>query len=171
MKQIIEVKEGRRTFPPFPLVLVTMAGKPPNILTAALMHVFSFDPFLIGIGVAPKRFSFGLLQSAKDFVVNIPTRNILDQVLYCGTHSGRDVDKFEKTRLNEVPAQEVEAPLIAECPVNYECQITQTIETGDRHWFLVEVKVVHQDVNFNRENLLCYWGGEFRLLGTLLRQR
>ena len=37
MKQIIETKEGRRAFPPFPVVLVTMPGKPPNIITAAFL--------------------------------------------------------------------------------------------------------------------------------------
>lgn len=171
MKQVIDNKEGRRAFPSFPLTLVTIPGTPPNIITAALMHVFSFNPFQIGIGISPSRYSYGLLKVADDFVVNLPSREILDQVVFCGNNSGRDVDKFEKTRLTAIPAQEGKAPLIAECPINYECQIIQTIETGDRHWFIGEVKVVHRDVNFNRENLLCYWAGEFRLLGTLLHQR
>ncbi|MFW9830389.1 MAG: flavin reductase family protein [Candidatus Thorarchaeota archaeon] len=169
MKEVIDEKEGRRAFPPFPLALITIPGNPPNIITAALIHVFSFSPFQIGIGIAPSRYSFQLLKSAEDFVVNLPSREVLDQVIFCGNNSGRDVDKFEKTRLTAVPSREGDAPLIAECPVNFECHIIQNIETGDRHWFIGEVKTIHQDVNFNRENLLCYWAGEFRLLGTLLR--
>ncbi len=171
MKQLIEIKDGRRLFPPFPLVLVTIPGKPPNILTAALAHVFSFNPFIIGIGVDPRRHSFELLKTAKDFVINIPTKRLIEQVLFCGTNSGREVDKFEATRLTDVTAQEVEAPLIGECPVNFECQIIQNIEIGDHVWFLGEVIVVHQDVNYSKEKALCYWAGEFRLPGTLFRRR
>ncbi len=171
MKQIIDEKEGRRAFPQFPLALVTIPGKTPNILTAALMHVFSFEPFQIGIGIAASRYSYQLLKVAKSFVVNIPTRELLDQVIFCGTNSGRDVNKFQKTRLTESSAQEVDAPLIAECPMNFECEISQIIETGDHHWFIGEVKVIHKDVNYSRENVLCYWAGEFRLPGTLLRRR
>lgn len=171
MKQIIDINEGRGLFPPFPLVLVTIPGKRPNIMTAALVHVFSFEPLLIGIGVAPRRFSYELLQTAKDFVVNIPTKELIDQVLYCGTKSGREVDKFEKTRLTEVAAQEIEAPLIGECPVNFECVLTQSVETGDHVWFIGEVVAVHRDVNYTRENALCYWAREFRLPGTLFRRR
>ncbi len=171
MKQVIDEKEGRRAFPPFPLALVTIPGSPPNIITAALIHVFSFDPFLIGVGIAPSRYSYELLKAAKDFVVNIPTKDILDQVMFCGTKSGRDVNKFEKTRLTDIPAQEVEAPLISECPVNFECEITQTLKTGDHYWFIGEVRVIHRDVNFSRENTLCYWANEFRLPGPLIRRR
>ena len=171
MKQVIDEKEGRKAFPPYPLALVTIPGSPPNIITAALIHVFSFEPLQIGIGIAPTRYSYELLKVASGFVVNIPTKELLDHVVFCGTKSGRDVNKFEKTRLTDVPAQTVEAPLIAECPVNFECEITQIIETGDHHWFIGEVKVIHKDMNFSRENALCYWAGEFRLPGTLLRHR
>jgi flavin reductase (DIM6/NTAB) family NADH-FMN oxidoreductase RutF len=171
MKEIIEAKEGLRAFPQFPLALVTMPGQPPNIIVVALIHVFSFKPFLLGVGIGHSRYSHELLKAAKDFVVNIPTKELLDQVQFCGTESGRNVDKFEKTRFKDVAAQEVESPLIDECPVNYECRITQTIETGDHTWFIGEVLVIHRDVSYTREMALSYWAGEYRLPGNLLRRR
>lgn len=171
MKQLVDVREGLRAFPPFPVVLVTMPGRPPNILTAAMCHVFSFDPPLVGVGVAPKRYSYERMKEHKDFVVNIPTKDLLEQTLFCGTRSGREVDKFEATRLTPIPAKEVEAPLIGECPVNLECRTTKIVETGDHTWFIGQVLQVHKDVNYSREVALCYWGREFRLPGTLLRHR
>ncbi len=171
MKQIVEDKEGMRAFPQFPLALVTMPGQPPNIIVVALIHIFSFKPFMLGVGIGQSRYSYELLKASKDFVVNIPTKELLDQVHFCGTESGRDVDKFEKTHFKDVVAQEVESPIIDECPVNYECKIVQTMETGDHTWFIGEVLVIHKDVSYSREMALSYWAGEYRLPGSVIRRR
>ncbi|MCS7258530.1 MAG: flavin reductase, partial [candidate division WOR-3 bacterium] len=57
-------------FPAFPTVLVSSQE---NIITVTLIHVFSFAPFLLGIGIKPERYSYGLIKESKEFVVNIPT--------------------------------------------------------------------------------------------------
>ena len=51
---------GIRTFPAFPVVLAVVGKEERNIITLALVHVFSFNPPLIGVGIMPSRHSHEL---------------------------------------------------------------------------------------------------------------
>ena len=55
--------------------------------------------------------------SAKSFTINIPSRKLAAQSDFAGMHSGRDTDKFTALNLTPTPAEHVDAPGIAECPV------------------------------------------------------
>ena len=75
------------------------------------------------------------------FSVNIPSADMAKITDYCGIASGRKVDKsnlFKSFygRLNTVP-------MIEECPLNIECKLLQTIETGNNLIFLGEVASVY----------------------------
>ena len=70
---------------------------------------------------------------------------ISEQVWFCGRTSGRDVDKFRETSLTPVPASVVKAPLIAECPLNIECRVTDIQVIGDHDLFLGEAVAQHVD--------------------------
>ncbi len=165
---MVDFSKELRLFPCFPCVLVTAAD---NIITIGMVHIFSFNPPLIGIGISPKRYSFELIKKAKEFVVNIPTQEILKAVSYCGEHSGRDGDKFQATGLTREPPKKITTPAIKECPVKFECQLIKEIETGDHTWFIGEVVSVTADENYRREDAILYWGGFYRLPGTVIGQR
>lgn len=172
MKKNVNPDVGYRAFPAFPTVLVTAnSNGRDNIITLAMVHMFSFSPPLIGIGVAPKRHSYRMVRESGEFAVNVPGKELLEQVLFCGTKSGRDTDKFRETGLTPVKGEKISAPLIAECPLNMECKVVREIETGDHVWFIGEVKAVHMDENYNKEDIITYWGGEFRLIGKVIGKR
>jgi flavin reductase (DIM6/NTAB) family NADH-FMN oxidoreductase RutF len=138
---------------PCPVVLVTCSepsGKP-NIITLAWAGTVCSDPPTVSIGVNPKRYSSGLIEASGEFVVNIPTRSILLEVDFCGSVSGRDVDKFAETGLTPQPAEKVKPPLIQECPVNIECTVRKKILLGSHQLFLGEVVAVHVDENILNE--------------------
>lgn len=132
---------------PCPVVLVTCVdskGKP-NIITLAWAGTVCSDPPTLGLGIRPHRYSYGLIEASGEFVVNIPTKEILREADFCGTVSGRDVDKFSATGLTPEPAEKVKPPLIRECPVNIECVVREKIPLGSHHLFLGEVVSVHVD--------------------------
>ncbi len=168
MKTEIEVKDARTKFPAFPLVLVT-AGE--NIIAIGMVHVFSFDPFMIGIGVHPNRYSHKLLKDIKDFGVNIPTIDLVEKVNKCGTHSGRNMNKFQKFNLTQMKPKAIKSVLIEECPVNMECNVVKELSTGDHDWFIGEVIIVHKEEDYDREKALTYWNKEYRAMGDLIMRR
>jgi len=73
--------------------------------------------------VRPSRYTYGLVEQTGEFTVNVPTPNMRETVLFCGTVSGRDHDKWKERDLSAVPASQVNTPVIGECPVHYECRV------------------------------------------------
>lgn len=135
---------------PVPTVLVTsrLEGERPNIITIAWTGIMNSEPPVVYIGVRPMgRHSYRLLKESGEFVINIPSTDQARVVDYCGTVSGKDVDKFKETGLTPVPASRVGAPLIAECPVNIECRVRQVVSLGSHDAFIAEVLAVHYNTD------------------------
>jgi len=168
MKQTISSDEAQDCFSGFPVVLGTVGGSKDNVITLAMCHVFSFKPALIGLGIAPKRYSHALFKESKDFAVNIPDKTMLRAVEICGSKSGRKVDKFEAAGLTREKAEKISSPLVAECPVNIECVKANAIEAGDHTWFIGEVVAARRDPSYKTADMLLYWG-EYRVIGNLVR--
>ncbi len=142
---------------PTPAGLVTTVDKAgrPNIITLGEIFNLSIrQPVIVGIGVAPARYSHELLCECREFVVNLPRASLLEQVVACGRMSGREQrDKFALTGLTPLPAQQVRPPLIAECPINLECRLLGEPESiGDHDLFKGEVLVEHIDAELLDEN-------------------
>ncbi len=157
---------------PCPVVLVTSvdSNRKPNIITLAWSGIVCSDPPTLGLGIRPSRYSYKLIEDSGQFVVNIPNKDILGEVDFCGMVSGRDVDKFSETGLTPEPAETVQPPLIRECPVNIECVTKKKIPLGVHHLFLGEIVGVHVDedilndegeIDFTRVAPFVYNDGEY----------
>ena len=166
-KHTISAEDAEDAFSGFPVVLGTVRGEKDNIITLALCHVFSFSPPLIGVGIAPERYSYRLFKESSDFAINIPDTTMLRAVKICGAKSGRDVDKFEAAGLTREEGDKVSAPLIAECPVNMECVKTHELETGDHTWFIGEIVAARRMKDYDKDRMVLYWG-DYRTIGALV---
>ena len=163
---------GLRNMPPFPTGLITVGkGKEANIITVTLIHVFSFDPPLIGIGISPNRHSHALLMKEDEFVVNIPGKDLMKEIMGCGTVSGSKVDKFELYELEKTDSQVVECPSIGQCKVCFECRKTDVFTTGDHDWFIGEVVMTMVEKGYKRDDGVLYWAGEFRSPGKVIKHK
>ena len=118
------------------ITTIDKAGRP-NIATFAWITSTSHDPELLAVSVAQARYTFECLTD--EFVVNLPTKELVEQVWTVGTLSGREMDKFQVSGLTPIPAIVVKPPRVAECVTHIECQIVNTIETGDHTIFVGKV--------------------------------
>ncbi len=136
-----------------PVVLVTCQeeGAKANIITLAWVGVANSDPPMVSIAVRPSRHSYGIIKRTGEFVVNLPPTTILKEMDFCGAVSGSKLDKFSKTRLTPLPAEQIKAPLIKECPVNLECRVKQALSLGSHDLFLGEVVAAHVDTEIQDE--------------------
>ena len=75
------------------------------------------------IAVRNSRYTYEIIEKAKDFTVTLPGKNMQDEIFYCGTKSGRDVDKFKECELKTAAAQEVASPIIDTPGMHIECKI------------------------------------------------
>jgi len=162
MKSEILVQEGLRKLPIRPVYLVSCEhGGKQNIISVGMFAYFSGKPVLVGIGIAPSRFSFELIQKSRAYIVNVVDEKLIEAVRICGENSGRDVDKFKLAKLTAVPAKKVSAPLIDESPLSIECKVVQEVKIGDRSWFIGEVLATHLREGYDwKDGLLFKWVGE-----------
>ncbi len=117
----------------------------PNIITLSWVANVCSDPPTVAIGVRPNRHSHKLLLDAGEFVLNVPQRSMMNAVVFCGTKSGRDYDKFSECHLTATEAIHVGSPMIQECPINIECKTRQVVSLGAHDLFIAEVLGVHVD--------------------------
>jgi flavin reductase (DIM6/NTAB) family NADH-FMN oxidoreductase RutF len=73
--------------------------------------------------VRESRFTHHIIEKASSFTVSIPTDDLKEALNFCGTKSGRDVDKFKECNLTIIPAQKVDTPIINILGFHYECKI------------------------------------------------
>ncbi len=164
---------------PTPVVLLSVAGegKKPNMITLAWVGVVCSQPPMISVAIRPSRHSHGLVNAAREFVVNIPRAGQVAKVDAAGVISGKDHDKFKELGFTAASASKVGAPLITECPVNIECVVRHQLLLGVHDLFIAEVVAVQydEDVVDSRGRLkvaaldaFAYAEGEYWSLGERL---
>ena len=122
-----------------------------NIITLAWSMPVSRRPPLVAVSIAPKRYSHRLIEETGEFVINVPTIEIVNETLYCGSVSGRSVDKFKKTGLTPAPAKVVKAPIIKECIAHLECKLHQKIPAGDHTIFIGRIVAAYANEGIFKE--------------------
>ena len=76
------------------------------------------------VAVRDSRHTFTVIEKAEDFTVTIPLDDSFKKaVMFCGTKSGRDFDKFKECSLAQRDAQHVSSPIIDIPGIHYECKI------------------------------------------------
>jgi len=175
-KEVVDVSPSNalRLLHPMHTVLVSCIGKgeKPNIITVAWAMPTSVNPPLVAISIAPRRYSHSLIEETKEFIVNIPTIEILDETFLCGAVSGRNHDKFREAHLTPLPARKVKPPIIRECVAHLECRLKNQFTTGDHTIFVGEIVEAYADretfsgvYNLEKAKMIFHLGGnEFATL-------
>lgn len=150
---------------PIPKVLVSCrdANGKNNALAVAYCGNCSYDPPMVMVGIVPSRYSYNIIKETGIFVVNLATKDQQEMFDYLGSHSGRDEDKLDKLNIKIEEGVKVNAPLLADCLVNIECKVIDSIMTGSHEMFIGKVEYVHAnselvdnkgDINFSKINIL-----------------
>ena len=180
----VQIRPFRPIYPT-PAGLITSVapdGKANIITLGEVFNISLRSPTIVGVAIRKATYSHGLIAQSGEYVVNLPTTRILEEVDRCGTVSGRKVDKFAAFGLTPLPATVVKPPLIAECPVNIECKVVGMEEVGDHDLFKGEVVAAHVDeevldeggrICLDRLDVVCFMHsfdlhGEYWSLGRKL---
>ena len=149
----------------------------PNVFTVAWTGILCTQPPVTYISVRPERYSHELITQSGEFVINLPTRELVKAVDWCGVKTGRKVDKFKEMHLTAEPSAKVSAPLLAQSPVNIECKVREVVSLGTHDMFIADI--VGLDVAkelldekgklcLDKAGLLAYTHGEYYGLGKKL---
>ena len=81
---------------------------------------------VVTVMVRKSRFTYGLMEQTDVFTVSVPRSGELKKELgFCGSRSGRDVDKETASGLTRCSARAGGADGVSECGAFFECRILQ----------------------------------------------
>jgi flavin reductase (DIM6/NTAB) family NADH-FMN oxidoreductase RutF len=70
------------------------------------------------------------VEYTQDFVVNLVDDALAEQMNLTSGEYAPDVDEFAVTGLTAAPSTKVQAPRVAEAPINMECRVVQILPVG-----------------------------------------
>ena len=159
---------------PVPSVMVSLGDmENSNIITVAWCGITNTVPPKTYISVRPERYSYEILKKTGEFVINLTPSSLAKVADFCGMHTGRKIDKFEKCKLTKEKASKINAPMIGECPISIECRVTDVIKLGSHDMFLADILAVNVEKSLlegdklciNRAHLCAFAHGEYYKLG------
>lgn len=167
----LPVDQTRRYLEPGPVVLLSTAHRGERaIMTLGWHMMLGYD--LVGTYIWQANRSHALARASRECVINLPTEGLLDTVVRIGNCSSTEQDKFERFDLSALPAREVDAPRIAECHAQFECQLHETRITADYPLFVWRVVAAHIASSPRVPRTVHYRGdGRFMVSGREVSRR
>jgi flavin reductase (DIM6/NTAB) family NADH-FMN oxidoreductase RutF len=142
---------------PRPIALVTSMSEDGR-LNAAPFSAYNYlctDPPIIGMGVTnrpsgdfvPKDTARNIRRTG-EFVVNVVTEDLAQQMNICATDFPSEVDELEMAGLATAPSEVVSVPRIAQAHAALECREYTTMEIGRSRIILGRVVAVYVEDRF-----------------------
>ncbi len=165
---------------PVPAVLVSCGGTrgwKPNLITIAWTGNVCSEPPMLSISVRPERHSYEIIETTREFVVNVPSLKEARAVDWCGVVSGRNEEKFAGAGLTPAPALKVCCPIVLECPLNIECRVRESLKLGSHTMFVAEVLAVQVSaalidtkgrLRLEQGGLIAFAHGQYFALGRCI---
>ena len=102
-----------------------------NLAPFSFFNAFCADPPVVGFGPVwrnPPKDTIANIRATKEFVVNVVSEYIAEQMNICSGEYPPDVDEFAVSTLTPVMSEVVKPPRVKESPVALECRYWRTIE-------------------------------------------
>ncbi len=123
------------------LIVSGRLGEEVNVMAADWVTVVSADPFMVAVAIAPARYTHRLIKKYGEFVLSVPSLDMLRDVWIAGSEHGPE--KLKKTKLKFKQAMRVKTPIIDGALANLECRVVDERVYGDHSLFVGEVVAQH----------------------------
>lgn len=166
----LETKKFYKFLAPRPTVLVTSMDKEKRINAAPFSFIMpvSMNPPLLVVAMGPKRDTLKNIRESREFAINVPPEEILNNLWMCSKNHPPDENELEAAGLTAMDSKKVLTPCIHECVVWFECLLEHELNMGDH--VLVAGRVVHVrikddlvdkggDINLKKAKILMHIAG------------
>ena len=132
---------------PMPVLLVAVrtGDDSANVLTVVWAGIMGTPP-MMALRIGGCHYSAPFIDREMSFTVNLPSSAQAVGVDYCGMVSGyQDPNKPATCGWTLIPSTQIPSPMIAECPLNFECRVVQKLKVGLGAIYFVEILETHVD--------------------------
>lgn len=164
--------KGSTMLNPVPAVLITsknVEGKI-NVFTVGWIGTACTNPPMITVAIRKERLSYDNIKETKEFVVNLPSKDLVKSLDFCGVRSGRVVDKIKECNFILEDSTKISVPGIKQCAVSLECKLRSITPLGSHDLFLADVVAINVEselidengkIHLDQADLICYSHGEY----------
>ena len=133
---------------PMPVVLISTVSKEGirNIAPYANVMPILRPWDLIAIASWIKRDTLDNIRETKEFVINVPSADLVEEVMICSRNYPKEVDEFVEAKLKERQSKKVKAPSIDGCIAWMECILDKEIIEEGKYSIIIG-KVVHLEAD------------------------
>ena len=140
--------------------LTVKAGDRLNTMTIGWATVgYCWRKPIFMVAVRDSRHTFTIIEDAADFTVTIPSGDKRKEIMYCGTKSGRDHDKFKECGLSTAKGRRTVSPIIDVPGLHFECRIAYK-SAMDPAQLITDYQFLYPEKDFHTlyfgEILACY---------------
>ena len=157
MKEI-NIGEATKLTSPDPLVMVCTEKEDgtTNLAPVSFVSYLSFNPAMIGFGMGKASHSGKRVRETKKVVLAVPSKEIAEQVMACGTTTGSKTDKVKEfnIELMDCPNTTVKAP--KDSKVLFVATLDKFIEVGDHYFYACNIYGMYADES---KEALFAWDG------------
>ncbi len=118
-------------------------GEQINLAPISWITPVAEEPPSLALAINQESLTYELIKKHGDFVVNLLTSDMIDAIMYAGTVSGRDADKFSILNLHPIKSHVVKAPALKEAIARIECEVMNSLDVGETALFVA--KIVHAE--------------------------
>lgn len=99
-----------------------------NLAPYSFFNAFNYTPPIVGFASIGAKDTLRNVQATGEFVWNLATRPLADQMNTSCAAVPPEVDEFQLAGLATAPSRRVSVPRVAASPVNFECKLTQVVQ-------------------------------------------
>jgi len=152
-KKEIERKDYALCFIPVPVYLISTIDEHNiyNIAPYGMVMPVSYHPLIISIGSSKNRDTYRNIKTTNEFVLNVPSIDLLKKVNRTADPVPSDVDEFIHSSLTPFNSKRVRPPSIEECSAHMECETIWIKQVSDRseNRVIITADVVTLRINEN----------------------
>ncbi len=116
-----------------------------NVSPYSYFNLMGSNPFYCAFGSTGEKDNVTNLRKIPQFVVNIVSMDLIEQMNFSSGDFPPEEDEFEWAGLTAVPSMKVKPPRVGESRAHLECEVMQIVDDGDVH--IVLGRIVHAHVD------------------------
>ncbi|MBF0216541.1 MAG: flavin reductase family protein [Candidatus Omnitrophica bacterium] len=142
MRKDISLALATRLINHGPVVLISsMLNGKANVTPVAWLMPLQKDPPMLALVIDPAHHIHKCIFNTGDFVINIPPSSLVEDVVKCGSVSGKNVDKIDMCGFTLSASRTVNSPAIDESIAVLECILVRDEYCGKKYDMVIgEVK-------------------------------
>ncbi|WP_407315329.1 flavin reductase family protein [Pseudomonas sp. nanlin1] len=99
-----------------------------NLAPYSFFNAFNYIPPIIGFSSVGRKDSLNNIEQTGEFVWNLATRPLAEQMNQSCAAVGPEVDEFALSGMTPVASRLISVPRVLQSPVSFECKVTQIVQ-------------------------------------------